>query len=51
MAEGFRNTGDLDLASAHRILNAVPAVLYVYDVKDQRSIFQNRHLAELLGYP
>jgi PAS domain S-box-containing protein len=32
-------------------LAAAPIVLYVYDVQNERSIFQNRRFGELLGHP
>jgi len=38
-------------ALAGRILNASPAITYVYDLRERRSVFQNRGLEELLGYP
>jgi PAS domain S-box-containing protein len=33
------------------ILAAAPIILYVYDVQNERSIFQNRRFGELLGHP
>ncbi|HVU20017.1 MAG TPA: HWE histidine kinase domain-containing protein [Rhizomicrobium sp.] len=33
------------------VLEAAPTVLYVYDVQNQRSVFQNRRFGELLGHP
>ncbi len=33
------------------ILAAAPIVLYVYDVQNEHSIFQNRPFSELLGHP
>lgn len=33
------------------ILSAAPIILYVYDVQNERSIFQNRRFSELLGHP
>jgi PAS domain S-box-containing protein len=36
---------------AHRLLEAAPTILYVYDVQNQRSVFQNRRFGELLGHP
>jgi PAS domain S-box-containing protein len=32
-------------------MQAAPIVLYVYDVQRERSVFQNRSFAELLGHP
>jgi PAS domain S-box-containing protein len=32
-------------------IQAAPIVLYVYDVQRERSVFQNRSFAELLGHP
>jgi len=42
-------TLDADLMRA--VLQAAPTILYVYDVQEQRSIFQNRRFGELLGHP
>jgi len=39
----------LEAALARRVLEAVPAIVYVYDVKEGRNVFQNRRLGELLG--
>lgn len=36
---------------ALKILEAAPAIIYVYDVQRERSIFQNRRFGELLGHP
>jgi two-component sensor histidine kinase len=44
-------TGKLDPWLARKVLEGAPAIIYVYDVKAERSIFQNRPLGELLGYP
>ena len=33
------------------VLEAAPTILYVYDVQEQRSVFQNRRFGELLGHP
>ena len=41
----------LDADLAHRVLEAAPTIIYVYDVKNGRSAFQNRRFGELLGYP
>lgn len=35
---------------ADLILHSAPAIVYVYDLAAQRSLFQNRALGELLGY-
>ena len=43
-------TGQLDPWLARKVLESAPAIIYVYDVKAERSIFQNRRLSELLGY-
>ncbi len=34
----------------HRVLEAAPIILYVYDVQSQRSVYQNRRFGELLGH-
>jgi PAS domain S-box-containing protein len=39
----------LDAALARRVLEAVPTVIYVYDVQKERHVFQNRRFGELLG--
>src|SRR5271169_6784364 len=44
-------TGKLDPWLARKVLEGAPAIIYVYDVKAERSIFQNRPLGELLGQP
>jgi two-component sensor histidine kinase len=44
-------TGKLDPWLARKVLEGAPAIIYVYDVKAERSIFQNRPLGELLGNP
>ena len=36
--------------SDEAILRQAPAVIYVYDLSTETSIYQNRHLGELLGY-
>jgi two-component sensor histidine kinase len=36
---------------AQTILEAVPTVLYVYNVQKKQSVFQNRRFGELLGHP
>lgn len=44
-------TGKLDPWLARKVLEGAPTIIYVYDVKAERSIFQNRPLGELLGHP
>ena len=34
----------------HRILNATPDLLYIYDLSEGRNTFANRHVTEFLGY-
>jgi PAS domain S-box-containing protein len=41
----------LDIALARRVLEAAPAVIYVYDLHRETSVFQNRRFGELLGHP
>jgi len=41
----------LDTELMRGVLEAAPTILYVYDVQEQRSIFQNRRFGELLGHP
>lgn len=41
----------LDLEFSRSVLEAAPTILYVYDVQNQRSVFQNRRFGELLGHP
>jgi PAS domain S-box-containing protein len=41
----------LDADLAHRVLEAAPTIIYVYDVQNGRSVFQNRRFGELLGHP
>lgn len=36
---------------SYRILEAVPTIVYVYDIQKGRSVFQNRRFGELLGHP
>jgi PAS domain S-box-containing protein len=36
--------------AAHELLVAMPSIVYVYDVREERSVFQNRRLEELLGF-
>lgn len=38
-------------AFARAVLEGTPAVIYVYDVKTEKSVYQNRRLGELLGHP
>jgi len=39
----------LEADLAHRVLETVPNILYVYDLKTGRSVFQNRSFGEFLG--
>jgi PAS domain S-box-containing protein len=39
-----------DAVLAHRILEAAPTIIYVYDIQAERSVFQNRRFGELLGH-
>ena len=41
----------VDETFARQILEQAPTIIYVYDVKEERSVFQNRGLGEMLGYP
>lgn len=41
----------LDADLARRILAAAPNIIYVYDIQQQRSVFQNRRFGELLNHP
>lgn len=41
----------LDANLARKILEAAPTILYVYDVQNERSVFQNRAIGDLLGHP
>jgi PAS domain S-box-containing protein len=43
--------GSLDPQMARRVLEAVPTVIYIYDVNTGSSVFQNRLFSELLGQP
>lgn len=36
---------------AQAALEKAPSIIYIYDVKAEKSIFQNRRFAELLGHP
>jgi two-component sensor histidine kinase len=38
-------------ALAHAALEKAPAIIYIYDVKAEKGVFQNRRFAELLGQP
>jgi len=40
----------LDATITQRVLEAAPTIIYVYDVQNGRSVFQNRRFGELLGY-
>jgi len=39
-----------DAELAQQLLSAAPIVLYVYDVQNEKSIFQNRRLSDMLGH-
>jgi len=39
-----------DSGFARAVLEATPAVVYVYDVQAEKSVYQNRRLSELLGH-
>ena len=41
----------LDAGMAQRVLEAAPTIIYIYDIKTERSTFQNRRFSELLGQP
>src|ERR1700741_712813 len=41
----------LDIALARRVLETAPTVIYVYDLRRETSVFQNRRFGELLGHP
>lgn len=41
----------LDAELARKLLEAAPTILYVHDVQNERNVFQNRSVGELLGYP
>src|SRR5438105_3968898 len=40
----------LEASLARQVLEAVPSIVFVYDVQDDRSIFQNRRVSALLGH-
>jgi PAS domain S-box-containing protein len=40
----------LDVELTRKVLEAAPSILYVYDVQNGRSVFQNRAIGELLGH-
>jgi PAS domain S-box-containing protein len=42
--------GALDGEFAREVLEAAPAIIYVYDLKLERRIFQTRRMSELLGH-
>lgn len=44
-------SGQIDADLARRVLEAAPTIIYVYDVQNGRSVFQNRRFGELLGHP
>lgn len=41
----------IDAALARQVLETAPTVIYVYDLKREISVFQNRRFGELLGHP
>jgi PAS domain S-box-containing protein len=41
----------LDADLARRVLQAAPSIIYIYDVQEERSVYQNRRFGELLGQP
>jgi PAS domain S-box-containing protein len=45
---GIVEPGDPGFARA--VLESTPAVIYVYDVQAEKSVYQNRRLSELLGH-
>jgi PAS domain S-box-containing protein len=46
---GMTRSTPLKAALARQVLETVPEIIYVYDVKERRNVFQNRRLDELLG--
>ena len=46
--DGVLEPGDRDFSRA--VLESTPAVIYVYDVQAEKSVYQNRRLSELLGH-
>ena len=44
-------TGELNPEFARSVLERTPAIIYVYDLKKKRNVFQNRRLGELLDRP
>ncbi len=47
----MRSVIDLEVEDvARHVLEATPAVVYVYDVRREKSVYQNRSLADLLGH-
>src|ERR1051326_8441598 len=38
-----------ELILARQVLETVPSLIYVFDVKDEKNIYQNRRLGDLLG--
>lgn len=41
----------LDADLARRVLQAAPSIIYIYDVQEEHSVYQNRRFGELLGHP
>lgn len=44
-----RLPADLDI-TAEDVVSHAPGLVYLYDLREGRSLFQNRHIAEVLGY-
>ena len=42
---------EVPAATAERVIGWAPAIVYVYDPRLRRSVYQNRPLGQLLGYP
>jgi len=47
----FLDSSSVDPEFALGVLKAAPTVTYVYDLDAQKSIFQNRHIGEVVGHP
>src|SRR5258706_4798769 len=45
----LKSSTPLEAALARQLLEAVPALIYVYDVKNDKRVFQNRRLCDVLG--
>src|SRR5437588_4938331 len=44
-----QNSIPQELVLARQVLEAVPSIIYVFDVADGKNIYQNRRVGELLG--